>query len=539
MKALIIVFLLWFFMDLSTPTSTVPLVTGLVGTTENASAREDFQRGLLLLHNFEYLDAADLFREAQKKDPTFALAYWGEAMTYNHPVWLSQETDEARETLREYKEHAGPNGRPLPSLDRDLLTSVEILYGDGTKRERDAAYADFMASLYQKYRANEDVAAFYSLSLLGKAAGWDEALCNEAAGIARAILEENPKHAGALHYYIHAQDHPLYAKHAWNQANSYSKVASYSGHALHMPSHIYLALGLWDEVVRSNEVSWQAGVDRKESRKLTNNAHNYHAHWWLTYGYLQQGRFSKAEERLRNQLAFTRELPSPVARTHFVTMRGHFLAETNDWRNSILGEDIKTADLRIEIRNLDRFVNALSAFRSGDANALAMITRTVQTDVSSARQGMIINSGVAQCAGDGPSAGGVSNTGLNQAAILLEELKALSAYLGKDFKTAEAHLQRAIAIEEENGHFFGPPEILKPTHEFYGDFLLARGRNAEAAEAFDKALAKAPGRNQSLFGLSQALAATGDKKRHETVRKALERNLASAERTDITGIFPP
>ena len=138
MKALTLIFLLWFFMDLATPPPTVPLVTQIAGTTENAEARKDFEQGLLLLHNFEYPDAADLFREAQKKDPSFALAYWGEAMTYNHPIWLSQETEQARETLRKLADNEGVRTKPLPSLDQDLLTSVGILYGEGTKAERDA-----------------------------------------------------------------------------------------------------------------------------------------------------------------------------------------------------------------------------------------------------------------------------------------------------------------------------------------------------------------------------------------------------------------
>ena len=200
-----------------------------------------------------------------------------------------------------------------------------------------------MGSLYKKYPDNHDVAAFYSLSLMGKAAGWNEVLCNEAAAIAARLLEKDPKHPGALHYFIHAQDHPDFAKKAWDAANNYSTVASYSGHALHMPSHIYLALGRWDDVVKSNEISWQAGVDRKTSRGLDNNALNYHAHWWLAYGYLQQGRFSKAKERVRDQLTFTAELSSPVARTQ-VPERSK---ERPVVRVSVLGRgnDLQSSDL--------------------------------------------------------------------------------------------------------------------------------------------------------------------------------------------------
>ena len=538
MKVLPLIFLLWLFADMATPPPSLPAVTRLVGTTDNPEARKDFERGLLLLHNFEYPDAAEIFRSAQQKDPAFALAYWGEAMTYNHPVWLSQDRDDARAVLSKYKMRSAAQSRPMPSLDRDLMTAVEILYGEGTKPERDAHYADHMATLYRKYADNEDVAAFYSLSLLGKAAGWNEVLCNEAAQIAGAILKENPKHPGALHYYIHAQDHPEFARNAWDAANRYATVASYSGHALHMPSHIYLALGVWDRVVTSNEVSWQAGVDRKESKKLTNNALNYHAHWWLDYGYLQQGRFEKAEERVRNQLAFTRALPSPSARTHFIFMRGHYLVESNDWDNQLASEEIKRQDLRIEIRNLDRFISGLRAYRKEDRSALVGLIDEAGRDITSAEQGLVINEGVAQCMTNTPAKGGAASTaGLNMAKIMTEELRALLACMDADFDTADRHLQNAITIEAQNGHFFGPPEIMRPTHEFYGDFLLSRKKYKEAAAAFQKALEKAPGRTQSLLGLMQAFQHLSDAPLGNEIGVQLEKNLATADPRKITTFF--
>lgn len=537
MKALPIIFLMWLFADVATPPPSIPPVTRLSGITASPEARKDFDRGLLLLHNFEYPDAAEMFRSAQKKDPTFALAYWGEAMTYNHPIWLSQDTDEARAVLEKSRQNLQASTRPLPSLDKDLMTSIAVLYGDGSKAERDSEYADYMATLYRKYSNNQDIAAFYALSLLGKAAGWDEALCNQAADVAGAILKENPKHPGALHYYIHAQDHPDFASHAWDAANRYATVASYSGHALHMPSHIYLALGVWDKVVTSNEVSWKAGVDRKQSKNLGNDALNYHAHWWLDYGYLQQGRFTKAEERVRNQLAFARAQPSPSARTHFVFMRGHYLVESNDWDHELASESIRSQDLRIEIRNLDRFVKGLSAFKKGDRNALKELVDEAVKDISAAQQGSVINESIAQCKGNASSNGSPGSAGMNMTKIMAEELKAVLAYMDGDFSKAEDQFRKAIAIEEQNGHFFGPPEIMRPTQEFYGDFLLSRERYADAAAAYEKALHKAPGRTQSLLGLKQALENLPDQERTSAVSAQLRKNLATADIFKITSFF--
>jgi len=533
MAKIVFIFLAaWIVVDLATHPSAGPVVTRLVGTTENPEARKDFDKALLLLHNFEYPDAAELFRSAQQKDPQFALAYWGEAMSFNHPVWLSQDTEAARGVLKKYQAVSRQQTRQLPILDADLLASLDLLYGEGTKRERDEAYADFMATLYDKYPGNQDVAAFYALSLLGQAGGWNENLCNQAADVAGRILKENPEHPGALHYFIHAEDHPDFARNAWDQANQYARVASYSGHALHMPSHIYLALGSWDNVVKSNEISWKAGVDRKDAKGLNNDALNYHAHWWLAYGYLQQGRFSKAREIVQRQLAFTRELPSSSARNHFVIMRGHYLVETNDWQNQLAAEDVKIQDLRIEIRTLDRFVKGLRAFRMNDARTLDGMVAEIDRDLATAGQMKVINDGITACKAVPTGKGGII-----QASVLQEELKALQAFMRNDHQGADDHFKKAIGLEEANGHFFGPPETMKTANELYGEFQLATGKYKDAVLSFGKALQKAPGRNLALHGLMRAASLNGDKQKEKQAAEALKANLHASDGSPLQDIF--
>lgn len=509
------------------------------GSTKNSEARKDFEKGLLLLHNFEYPDAQELFREAQKKDPLFGLAYWGEAMTYNHPVWQSQDAVSARTVLQQYKNVKQGNNTEVSALDKDFLKSMDVLYGEGKKTLRDKAYADFMATLYDKYKGNQEVAAFYALSLLGSVQGWDKGIGNKAAAISAVILKENPKHPGALHYFIHAQDHPDYAKFAWNAANDYARVASYSGHALHMPSHIFLALGLWDNVVSSNEVSWQAGVDRKKVKNLNNDALNYHGHWWLGYGYLQQGRFAKAQEVLKHQLAFTRELPSASARSHFLMMKGHYLIETNDWENSLALEEVEVNDLKIEIRTLDQFLKGLLAYRNNDEKLLEKIVQQIQTEIDQSKQMKLANEdGIPICKVVPFSQGNLpSQSGINQAIVLKEELSALLAYRNKDLTGARIHFQNAIELEEKNGYSYGPPEILKPTLEFYGEFLLSIHEPQDALVSFEKALQKSPGRTQSLLGLIEACRKTGADTKAAEATRIFKANLRNADSSDRNRFF--
>lgn len=507
----------------------------LQGVTDHAEAQKDFDRALLLLHNFEYPDARDLFKDAQKKDPMFGAAYWGEAMTFNHPVWRIQDIESAREVIAKVTDLKQQNKNiHLSALDADLLKSLDILYGDGKKQERDKRYSDFMGLLHARFKGNHDITAFYALSLLGISENWNAELGNQAAALSAGILKENPKHPGALHYYIHAQDHPEYAQNAWQQANDYAKVASYSGHALHMPSHIYLALGLWDDVVRSNEISWQAGVDRKEAKNLNNNALNYHGHWWLEYGYLQQGKFARAEEVLENQLTLTRELPSAQARNHFVIMRGHYLLETNDWSSQTALEDVEVKDLRVEIRSLHYFLNGLMAFRKNDKEGLSKIIQQIKSAINQSKQLKLAEEGITLCK---PGSGLPGQAGISQASILQEELTGLLTFLNKDNVQAKKHFQNAIALEEANGYFYGPPEIAKPTHEFYGEFLVAINEPEAALRSFEKALQKAPGRNQSLRGLMEIANKTGDTMKAKMASDQLSKNLTNADSQVAASFF--
>ena len=167
------------------------------------AARPYFERGLLLLHNFEYVDAAEQFVLAQQKDPSFVLSYWGEAMTYDHPVWRNGNLRKARAALQKIGATDGErSGKAKTALEKDLMAGAGILFGEGSKVDRERAYAQHMAAMYEKYPENRDVAAFYALSLLATKNDWTQWEENnvQAAEIAQRILEADPDHPGALHY---------------------------------------------------------------------------------------------------------------------------------------------------------------------------------------------------------------------------------------------------------------------------------------------------------------------------------------------------
>jgi len=223
----------------------------------SAAAQSDFLRGLALLHNFEYGPAAEHFRKAEQLFPGFAMAYWGEAMTQNHAVWHEQDLPAARAVLARLGATPEARQAKAPTQREKLyLHSIEVLYGDGTKAERDQKYESAMADLHWKFPEDVDATSFYALAILGSAdQGRDFATYMRAAAVLEEIFPQNPRHPGVVHYLIHCYDDPIHAPLGLRAARIYSKIAPAAGHAQHMTSHIFLALGMWDDVVKANETA--------------------------------------------------------------------------------------------------------------------------------------------------------------------------------------------------------------------------------------------------------------------------------------------
>jgi len=218
------------------------------------AAQKDFLEGLALLHDFEYPAAADAFRRAQTTDPDFAMAYWGEAMTFNHPVWMQQDLNAGRAALNKLAPSpAERREKAKTDREKEYLDAIEVLYGEGTKEERDFRYMEVMAKLHAHYPDDIDATAFYGLAILGTAhEGRNETKYMRAAGVLEETWIDNRNHPGLLHYLIHSYDDPTHAALGLRAARLYAKIAPDAGHAQHMTSHIFLALGMWKETVDAN-----------------------------------------------------------------------------------------------------------------------------------------------------------------------------------------------------------------------------------------------------------------------------------------------
>jgi hypothetical protein len=461
------------------------------------AAQAPFRRGLALLHNFEYADAAEEFRAAQKADPDFAMAYWGEAMTYTHPIWFRQDADAARAALaRLGKTPAERLAKAKTDRERDYLRTLDVLYGEGSKNDRDFRYADAVSELHAKYPEDVDATAFYALALLGTAhEGRDFTIYMRAAALLEEVFPSNMRHPGVLHYLIHSYDDPVHAPLGIRAAKLYGEVAPKAGHALHMTSHIFIAMGMWDEVIDANRRAIEVVNAQRAARKKV-PADCGHYPTWLHYGYLQQHRDDDARKALDACRASA--LAEPFVSGGPMDSRKGRLDEYAAMRayHAASGLPLTRADQVTipagaeldEARFTVAYGDVLAAARAGDSGTL-----------TSARGRML-------ALRDGILASKKDST--NPAArmtieVMLQEAEALQLIAtGKRAQAlpvleAAADAERAMPLE------FGPPAVPKPAAELLAEQLAAAGRKADAVAAYRAALARTPGRAVAAEGLQR------------------------------------
>ena len=472
----------------------------------NEAAKAHFETGLLLLHNFEYDDARAEFLKAQEADPEAVMTYWGEAMTYNHPLWRRQEFEDGAAALAKFGE--SPEERTAKThseIEADFLKAAEILFGPGEKDERDQAYRDHMAQMHETYPKNEEVSAFYALSILGAVpVGRDTEAYEAGAEVAKSVLLQNPQHPGALHYLIHSYDDPAHAHMALDAAANYSKVAADAVHALHMPSHIFLAVGMWEEVVSSNIASFDASMQKVKEQELSYDKLSYHALNWLQYGHLQLGQYDEAKQIMDDMLFYTDSIQTKHARGYCIAMKGAYLLETGDWQHPISDYDISTEELGITARAKVHFIDAVKAVKNkADAEDVTAIAAELEEDINKSRL-LIDESGLPMCSSGSGSSYKINRLDIQQAEVVLYQIRALAAQLEEDQKLEEEWLKKAVELENQLSYGFGPPVILIPSGEMYGNFLLKHKRAEEAKTQFEKALERTPNRLLTKKGLEQA-----------------------------------
>jgi tetratricopeptide (TPR) repeat protein len=479
------------------------------------AAQEPFLQGLLMLHSFEYSDARAAFQKAQEIDPDFAMAHWGEAMTHNHPIWMEQDREAALQALRDFAPTPEKQIARAPTRrEAAYLRTLHVLYGAGQaaprpKEARDDAYAEAMAALATQYPQDLDAQAFHALSILGTAhEGRDFATYMRAAAVVEAVFDENPQHPGAAHYLIHAYDDPVHAPLGLRPARVYADIAPAAPHALHMPSHIFFALGMWGRGAESNVDSYEAAKAKSEAADGGLSGGGFHALHWLHYARLQQGR----HEAARSVLATTKTHATAAQTTtgYADYMRWYmpvaYVVETEQWDQ--LGPLLDA--MQVTPDSLD--TRAAVTVHVGRGLAAAQ-----QDELSAAKAALE----------QAKTALGESDD--EDLRIQVRQLDGLVAMNAGNTDQALAHLKEAAAIEAQKPLEFGPPFPPKPAHELYGEALLALDRPADALTQFEKTLARHPDRARALMGKAKAAAQAGRTELASETRAALSDQWSNAD----------
>lgn len=487
-----------------------PAPTAGLGTLEfptsakSAQAQQAFVRAALLLHLFEYDEAAKAFQQAQSLEPDFVMAVWGEAMTHNHPLWNQLDERAGRDVLAKLgKTSEERAAKAKTTRERDYLAALEILYsGVGNKQERDLLYAAAMKELASKHPEDNQAQLFHALALLGRSEGVRNVPDYlRAAEISRRIFEKNPQNPGAAHYWIHGMDDPEHARGAIEPARALSKIAPDAGHAQHMTSHIFIALGLWDDLVQANEEASRV-VNEHAREQGKPQVSCFHYNEWLEYGYYQQGRMKDANALLlrckqEGESALAASKPGKerdrlVARFEgsLPIMRATAVIESQDWNGPALQLDMPAIKDE-NVLAVDRFVTGFAAAQRGDLTLARSVLATLHDQVAAAKPDS-----------ENPQA-------LDYLHILHDDLAGLVAAKSGDMDTAIALVRGAASRLDTMAFDFGPPVMVKPPHELLGELLLAVDRPGEAADAFTRSLQLAPLRSLSLLGLARAHKAAG------------------------------
>lgn len=455
-------------------------------------AQQKFNRAVALLHSFWYDEAEKAFNDVAQTDPKCTMGYWGVAMSLYHPLWaapLPVELQRASAAMEKANATAAPTQR-----ERDYVAAIASFYRDADKvdhRTRSLAYEKAMEQLHLRHPKDREAAVFYSLALLGTALPTDKTYANQkkAAGILNKVLAAEPNHPGVAHYIIHSFDYPALADLALAAARSYSKIAPDSPHALHMPSHIFIRLGLWPESIESNLASAAAG------RKHASAKDEIHTIDYLAYAYLQTAQDGKAKE-LNDAVYAMRKVDAQIFQVAYAlaAVPARYTLERRQWAEA--------AALKVPVEGFPwnkfayaeaniYFARSLGASRSGDtaaaSTALERLT-AMQKSLAEAKEVYWAT----------------------QVEIQRGAAAAWLAYAQGKHDEALTLMRTAAELEDTTDKHPVTPGPVVPARELLAELLLEMKRPADALKEFEADLVVSPNRFNALYGAAKAAELSGD-----------------------------
>jgi hypothetical protein len=470
-----------------------------------AEVRPAFERGVALLHSFQYAAAQKAFSDVALADPKCAMAYWGLAMTTYHPLWEganSKALAGGRNYLDKGQKIGGADQR-----EHEYMNALAFIFSNKSSSDRLTGYSHALAELGRHYPEDGEAQAFYALSLLALPETGDGlATRRQAIQILNRLWKAQPEHPGAAHYLIHAADTPELAAEGLAAARQYAKIAPDSSHALHMPSHIFVRLGLWQESVDSNVAAATAAGDATQHH-LGEAHYQFHAMDFLDYSYLQMGQEGKARQVVE-ELGKVPGASEEVIRNVRVNLVTRNMLELHRWKEALmLAPEGNAWD-----QQMIYSTRAIAAARLGNVKAAEENLKGLKKAAKQDRQ-----------AGEHPDH------------IRRDEAEAWLAFAkGKHEKALK--IMRAAADRQDKND---PGSFVVPAREMLADMLLDLHQGGNALSEYESVLKLAPNRFNALYGAAAAAEMAGDPAKAKTYYAKLRENCpAQADREELQHAKP-
>jgi hypothetical protein len=478
-----------------------------------AEAQPQIETGVALLHSFQYKQADQTFSEAAKHDPKCAMAYWGKAMTHYEQLWEFPSGKALKLGAQDIQRAQALSAST--ERERGYIAAASAFYladDKWSETQRVQAFSAALAGLHKQSPEDVNAAAFYALSLLALADQQEvDGPANRKAAIAilEPLCRRAPDNPGPAHYLIHATDTSKFAAQGLEAARAYSKIAPDSSHALHMPSHIFVRLGLWQESISSNiAASASAAKATQEHRSVPH--YQFHALDFLNYSYLQSGQESKAREMVK-------ELESvPGADRESIAEHQGFLAarnavELHRWKEAA---ELSIPHVPPESQESTYRVRAIAAAHLGDAAAARQsLQKYMEISAQEERKS--------------------SHHGERASDKSVRQLEAEAWVAFAEGKADEAVKKLSSAADREDTD--GVDSLAVPAREMLGDLLLELKRPSEALVEYRAALQHSPNRFDSLYGAAHAADLAGDRAgANAYYAKLMEISAPAADRTELT-----
>jgi tetratricopeptide (TPR) repeat protein len=422
-------------------------------------------------------------------------------MSYTHPLWAEQDMAAARSALQRLgKTRAERSGKAPTEREKAYLETVEILYGEGDKLERDRAYAKAMGRLTERFPDDDEAKVLYALSLLGTMRPGDKGFSRQmkSAAILADVQQRNLNHPAAAHFTIHAFDDPEHAPLSLRAADLYAQIAPEAPHALHMPTHIYIQLGMWERVLASNEAAYGASVKWVERKGLSLSKRDFHSLEWGQYGALQLGQYAKARDLVPLVEEVAVQTGDARAQSYAATLRARYVVESRRW------EDLPLPEVPSAAAAAGARTTAVYGSRANQLVAAGFSAAHLGQHAKAEEAALRLRT-LAKMRKDAGSA-----YDAQPIEIMAAQVEGLSKFLRGDKQAGLEQLGSAAQLEERLDPPNGPAYPIRPSHELYAEALLQAGRGREAQQAFETSLSRTPRRSLSLLGLARASLGNGD-----------------------------